>query len=154
VSVVLTLLVLCTLPCSCLQLHGLAATAATTSALMSGLACNLTGALDVDSVMRCTGSYVFDQAAFEAGTRAFTAAFTSANITSEVASNAVTTTPVEVPAVSVAIQLATCTTPADAGVSSSTCIQGTAVVPGKPCANRPTCLLAVCALQGVMLCAG
>lgn len=98
-----------------MQLYDLQPTAATTGALTSALSCNLTSALEVDAVFKCTGTYLFDQASFEAGTKNVTSAFTSANYTGEVASNMVSTTPIEAPSVRAAIKLSTCTQPVNAG---------------------------------------
>jgi hypothetical protein len=96
-------------------LYGIAPTAETTSNLTSGIVCNPSGTLAVAATMTCTGTFNFSQAAFEAGSKIFEAALESANLTVAAVSNAVNTTPIEVPSVTVSILFDTCDPPEDAG---------------------------------------
>lgn len=100
-------------------LYGITRTADTLSALTSGITCSPSGTLAVAATMTCTGIFTFNQSAFESGTKFFTAALASANYSDPAVSNAVNTTPVEVPSVSVAILLNTCDPPEDAGEAAS-----------------------------------
>lgn len=107
-------------------LYELAPTDITLLGLTSNLSCTPTSALAVAATMTCSGTFTFDQAAFEAGTRNYTALLTSANYTGTAVSNMVSTRPVEAPGVTVAIKLSTCMTPNDAGDAESSAVQTSA----------------------------
>lgn len=130
-------------------LYGITPTADTLAALTSAIACTPSGTLAVAATMTCTGTFTFSQAAFEAGSKVVTAALSSANYSEPAVSNAVNTTPVELPSVTVALLLSTCDPPGDAdapvicgveivnsgnvGLNDTTVVDQTDHCPSVPC---------------------
>jgi hypothetical protein len=104
-----------------LDITGISPTNATLDQLPKGLVCE--GGLDVQSIdlavgenATCTGTFTFDQVAFEGGNRPFQANFTAARpLVAPAESNVLVATPQRVAMLKAVIHQDTCTTPLAAG---------------------------------------